>query len=161
MLRGYGYVPGVEMLAAMKEADRIGAQLVYGDRDVNDTLREIKSAFSSLQLMQVMTAGLPPPEIQSIMMDMANGGIESLGDNVELLKTRENARALSTYMTTVVPDVANVLIHRRDKTMAMNLHKYCGERKVVAVVGLAHVDGIEREWQAIENTRTKQPKLGS
>ena len=149
------------MLAAMKEADRIGAQLVYGDRDVNDTLREIKSAFSSLQLMQVMTAGLPPPEIQSIMMDMANGGIESLGDNVELLKTRENARALSTYMTTVVPDVANVLIHRRDKTMAMNLHKYCGERKGVAVVGLAHVDGIEREWQAIENTRTKQPKLGS
>jgi pheromone shutdown protein TraB len=149
------------MLAAMKEADRIGAPLVFGDRDVNDTLREIKAAFSPSLLMKIMTAGPPPPEIQSIMMDMVTGGIESLGDNVELLKTRENARALSTYMTTAAPDIANVLIHRRDEAMATNLHKHCGEGKVVAVVGLAHVDGIEREWQAIENTRTKQPKLGS
>mmetsp|Transcript_52654 Transcript_52654/g.157734 ORF Transcript_52654/g.157734 Transcript_52654/m.157734 type:complete len:87 (-) Transcript_52654:75-335(-) len=72
--------------------------------------------------------------------------MEGLGDRVEALKTREHARLMTTWMGEALPDVAEVMIRRRDVIMANCLRERCGDGQVVAVVGMAHVDGIEREW---------------
>jgi len=34
--------------------------------------------------------------------------------------------------------------------MAQMLRKHCSNGKVVAIVGMAHVEGIEREWEMID-----------
>jgi len=147
LLKRYGYVPGVEMLAAMKEADRVGAKLYFGDQNGDETLRKLKDAFQPSMLMKAM-ATPPPQELEQAM----NEG--SLGDKVEALKTRKNAKLMSEWMEDVFPSIANVLIHQRDTITAHNLITHCGkEKKVVAVVGLAHLDGIEKEWQRLKKKK--------
>ena len=46
----------------------------------------------------------------------------------------------------------NVMITKRDVHMAMMLRRHCGEGKVVAVVGMAHMEGIEREWEKLDTS---------
>ncbi|CAB9514840.1 hydrolase, family 31 [Seminavis robusta] len=127
-------------------------KLFYKILHVNDTLREIKAAFSPALLMKLLSAPPTSPQLQALMMDIAQGGLEGLGDATERLKTREHARMISSYMDTTAPEVAHALIHRRDMAMAQNLRKHCGQGKVVAVVGLAHVDGIEKEWEKLSSS---------
>ena len=155
ILKGYGYVPGIEMIAAMKEAERVHANLVYGDRDMNDTIRELRAAMEPSMIMKAMSTP-PPPELATTIQDVMMSGHdlrETLGTKVEALKTRDHARLMTGWMNKAIPPIADVMIHRRDQVMAQHLRTRCGQGKVVAVVGLAHVDGIEREWQAL---RTNQ-----
>ena len=155
ILKRYGYVPGIEMLAAMKEAERIGAKLEYGDRDIHDTIRELSGALNPSLIMKASTIQ-PPTELQEIFQNSfqggggGGGGLEGLGDTVEAMKTREHARMMTTWMDQALPPITEVMLHRRDKVMAENLRKNCGQGKVLAVVGMAHMDGVEREWAALE-----------
>lgn len=142
VLKGYGFVPGVEMKAAIEEADRVGATVYYGDRDVQDTLRDLSSVPPSMLLNAMRVP--PPPELE----DKFARNVSNLADSVEQLKTREHARLMTNWMDEALPDVSEIMIHRRDRIMARNLREHCSRGKVVAVVGLAHCDGIEREWQA-------------
>lgn len=153
LLKRYGYVPGIEMLAAMREAERVGAKLVFGDRDMNVTLRELSSTLNPAMFMKAATIQ-PPVELQQILQGAFAGGgagLEGLGDSLEAIKTREHARMMTTWMDEALPPITEVMLHRRDKVMAENLRKNCGEGTVLAVVGLAHMDGVEREWGDLES----------
>jgi len=141
LLKRLGFLPGGEMLAAMNEADRIGAKLYFGDRDSNETLRDLTAQMSPKLLMSALVTP-PPPELQRALMQE-----ESLSERVETLKTRDSARMMTEWMEKAMPQVAQVMVHKRDQIMARNLRDHCSKGKVVAVVGLAHLDGIEREWQ--------------
>jgi pheromone shutdown protein TraB len=43
------------------------------------------------------------------------------------------------------------MITKRDVHMAMMLRRHGGKGKVVAVVGMAHMEGIEREWEKLDS----------
>ena len=49
------------------------------------------------------------------------------------------------------------MIHKRDKVMAANMLMHCCDDKVLAVVGVAHVDGIEREGEKLDKSKSIQP----
>mmetsp|Transcript_18779 Transcript_18779/g.40894 ORF Transcript_18779/g.40894 Transcript_18779/m.40894 type:complete len:196 (+) Transcript_18779:324-911(+) len=163
VLKQYGYVPGIEMLAAMDEADRIGADIYYGDVDANDTMRDLKAALNFGMLTRAM-ATPPPAELAEVLEGIftgnadAGGTMDSLGDRVEALKTREHARQMTQWMQQSMPEIAAVMIHKRDRIMAENLRKHCAHGKILAVVGLAHVDGIEREWQKLGDNPSLLPR---
>jgi pheromone shutdown protein TraB len=63
-------------------------------------------------------------------------------------------------LTEEFPEVANALIHDRDKAMWKSLQQMASEpsgarrRVVVGVVGFAHLDGIERQYR-IADGQTK------
>ena len=38
------------------------------------------------------------------------------------------------------------MLHQRDRYMVKEIRRKCPSGTVVAVVGLAHMDGIEAEW---------------
>ena len=76
-------------------------------------------------------------------------GLEGLGDSLEALKTREHARLMTGWLDDALPQITEVMLHRRDRVMAENLRKHCGQGRVLAVVGLAHMDGVEREWEKL------------
>ena len=59
------------------------------------------------------------------------------------LKQRDNVRALAAYLKESVPPFYDALIAERDAYMAASLLGCADGARVVAVVGLAHVDGIE------------------
>jgi len=148
MLKKYGLVPGVDMLSGIHAGTRIGATLYYGDRDANDTLRELTATLSPAALLRGMATPVPT-EIEKTFQEAMSGGLETLGDSVEQIKTREYAYQMSDWISRAFPETAEVLIHKRDLHMARNLRKHCSKGQVVAMVGMAHMDGIEREWTAL------------
>ena len=68
---------------------------------------------------------------------------ESMAQMSTDLRQRDNARAVAAYLKKAAPPVYDAMIGERDQYMARALEVAPGS-KVVAVVGLAHVEGIER-----------------
>lgn len=151
-----GSTQGAEMKAAIEEAERIGATCIYGDVDFQDTMRELKLVMmgmvtNPLHLMQMIhNAPSPPKELAELTGILLNGGNPT--QIVEAVKTREQAKQMTKYVSQAVPPLYDVIITKRDVHMAKMLKKHCAEGKVVAVVGAGHVEGIEREWEALDNS---------
>jgi len=153
LLKRIGWFPpqGGEMKAALEEADRIGARCVYGDVEFSQTMRELKGAVGSMALNPAQLANIPypPSELKSIF-----GGLLS-GQNdpkkiIEMIKTRERAQQVTSYLRQCFPSCYHIMVTKRDEHMAKMLRQHCSDGKVVAVVGLAHVEGIEREWEELD-----------
>jgi pheromone shutdown protein TraB len=147
---------GAEMKMAIEEAERVGAKCVYGDVDIDITIQELKLAMMSLasnpiNLMQMMNnAPSPPKELSELTNIILTGGNPS--QLIEAVKTREQAKQMTKYVSEALPPLYNVMITKRDAHMAKMLRQHCSDGKVVAVVGAGHVEGIEREWQALDNS---------
>lgn len=153
LLKRIGWLPpqGGEMKAAMDTADQIGARCVYGDVEFSQTMRELKSSVIGMTLNPAQWANIPTPpnELSSIF-----GGLLSGENNpkefIEMIKTRDRAKQVTNYLRQCFPPVYHVMVTKRDVHMAKMLRQHCSDGKVVAVVGLAHVEGIEREWEELD-----------
>ena len=44
------------------------------------------------------------------------------------------------------PPIYEALVKERDRHMFENIAKVSGTKRTLAIVGMAHMDGIEREW---------------
>lgn len=62
----------------------------------------------------------------------------------EKLKNREKVRKLTKYLSTILPKITEVLINERDIHLIKVLKEANGT--VLGVVGIAHLDGIEDNW---------------
>lgn len=144
---------GGEMKAALEEADKIGARCVYGDIEISQTISEVKRELGSLMTNPSAISNLqyPSGDIMSMFGGLISGTTDPK-DFVERIKTRDRAQELSRSLQQSFPSVYNVMITKRDIHMAQMLRKYCSKGKVVAVVGMAHVEGIEREWEVLDKT---------
>ena len=67
---------------------------------------------------------------------------EGVMSTMAVLKQRETVRQLSAYLKSEVPPLYTALIAERDAYMANSILR-SDSKRMVAVVGLAHVDGIE------------------
>lgn len=72
--------------------------------------------------------------------------MDDIENVVESLKTRANVRQMREFLEYQFPRVSKVFIEERDDIMFDALMRIRAER-VVAVVGMAHMDGIERRWE--------------
>ena len=99
----------------------------------------------------LMSNLLPPSELRVIFGRLLSGKIDPK-QFVESIKTRDNAQQVASYLQRSFPPVYNVMITKRDVHMAMMLRRHCGIGKVVAVVGMAHMEGIEREWEKLDTS---------
>lgn len=141
-LQSLGLEPGGEFKAAMKAAEKHNARIVYGDRNVQETLQQLAGAVSMQDLLKMLTrGGVSDPPKNMVEFFERSGSFE---ERVERMKTRVMARQMSDYMRSLNPQFAKALIDDRDAHMFRILSKI--EGRVVGVVGLAHLDGIERLW---------------
>mmetsp|Transcript_14974 Transcript_14974/g.38637 ORF Transcript_14974/g.38637 Transcript_14974/m.38637 type:complete len:369 (+) Transcript_14974:51-1157(+) len=145
-LDNMGFQSGQEFVVAVREADALGASLLLGDQDARKTLRRLKDALGEVLSNPKALDNLAPPPAALAAVTGGDGPGELNRENVEsamaVLKQRDNVRALSAYLRTNVPALYEALIAERDRYMANSLLGSDG-RTIVAVVGLAHVDGIE------------------
>ena len=144
-----GFQPGKEFRVAMAEADLIDAKIINGDIDVNVTLAGVKSSLPQINLL--LATATPMPQVLQTMIQktMKSGGNVSNSLNPESLKTREHASSIRKYVSTAVPPIAEVILHNRDRYMASQLKQHCNNGKVVAVVGIAHLEGLIIEWEKL------------
>ncbi|EIE24045.1 hypothetical protein COCSUDRAFT_62569 [Coccomyxa subellipsoidea C-169] len=177
LLKSLGMDPGLEFKVAMEEAELLRARIVFGDADQDRTMRRISesltvqagpSTCNSLTtvfmqqglLSMVMGGGLPPAEVVDFLRSNGSGKLTDQAsfltlcaskccDAVEAMKNRKMARAMTEYMRKVNPELASALTDERDEYMVNCLQQL--EGRIVGVVGLAHLDGIERRWDALQN----------
>ena len=108
------------------------------------TMRKLQAAVSVSQLLGLLAGGNGSGEgLSAAERALFEGG--SVEDVVERLKTRHHARLLVSSMRRVAPDAVRVLLDERDAVLTEAIRSAPG-RRVVAVVGMAHMDGIERLW---------------
>ena len=149
MFRMSGMDPGKEFKVGIEESDRIGATLVLGDRSQELTIKALRDALSLPDILRMITGGGSmqwdgvDPRLVERFKRVDWNDPESA---VELLKTREAVRALTGQMRREFPKVASAMLDQRDDLMTDNLLNKCKGR-TVAVVGMAHMDGIESRWR--------------
>lgn len=155
VLRNLGLEVGIELKAALEAADEQNARIIYGDRNVQETLSRLASTIKIEDMIKMMTGNGPAvPKSLINAFDFAmsdrqrNNNKENLERHVEAMKTRDMANQMTSYLRQINPALAAVLIDERDEIMVQSLQNLKG--RVVGVVGLAHLDGIERRWNALQ-----------
>lgn len=128
-----GVRPGAEMLAAVEAARRVGATVVFADRDVQVTLMRCYRSLGPIDKAQVVFVLL--------MLPFAAGDVNE--EEVERLKQRETIGDVMTTFAEQMPSLKTPLIDERDRYLAASITRSPG-RRVLAVVGAAHIPGVER-----------------
>ena len=149
----HGLQPGLEFKVAMDECDASGARLVLGDRDQDATIRALRDAIDLADMLKLLAGGggadpaAMDPELAALFRD---ADWRDPARAVEALKTRKATAAMAAAMRAQFPRVARAMLDQRDDVMTERLLEAAraegGENKIVAVVGMAHMDGVEARW---------------
>eukprot|EP01041_Mallomonas_annulata_P007761 gene7761-15878_t len=145
-----GFTPGGEFAAAVETGRASGSRILLGDRDVDITLQHLSQALAETDLSSFDRLGT---KLEALMQqdvgDVSNGmptDKESLSVLVEGMKQRRYISAVMDVVRQDAPKVYQALIAERDVYMAESITKAKGN-SVVAVVGMAHMEGIENKLQ--------------
>lgn len=127
------------------------------------TLRRVAEALAQSDLQALLKPDSELEEslkqlVPSNMAANANGDLndaqfrQEFSDFVEVMKSKENVRKIMGELQRLAPAIYEALVGERDAYMAAGLNGLNEIETIVAVVGIAHVDGIERNlkmngWQ--------------
>ncbi|CAL5228667.1 g11840 [Coccomyxa viridis] len=131
-----GVRSGVEMRAARRSAERIGAQIVLGDRPIEITLQRAWQALTWPQRLRLL--GLL---LQSGPVDPSELNAQA----VEALKDDDIITSVVAEYSEKFPQVVGPLLHERDLYLAWSLKRskaVNGTKSVVGVIGRGHVRGV-------------------
>jgi len=122
--------PGAEMLEAVKEAEKVEAQVVLIDRPIGLILQDLRS--------------IPPAERVKIGIDILVALFTIAGKGRGRLPAAADLERLMRDFDTKYPTLSRILVTERDRYMADRLREILRSTagKIVAVVGLGHVKGI-------------------
>jgi pheromone shutdown-related protein TraB len=131
-----GVQPGMEMKTAVIEARKRNAKIALIDQDIDITLRHLSAA-------------LTWKEKRNFVVDVLRGLFSSTPEFSFDLKTvpaEQMMKRMIAKLQTRYPNVYKVLIEERNVVMARNinrLRKEAPEKRILAVVGAGHKDGLE------------------
>lgn len=130
----FGIQPGQEMIQGIKSAEEMGAELILADRDIQITFARIWKSIGwkgkALLLMQVIVSIFSKESISE--------------EELEKMKSRDMIDSLLAEFSNNFPRLKKPLIDERDQYLAEKIKRAPG-KKIVAVLGAAHVPGITKE----------------
>jgi hypothetical protein len=150
-----GFKPGEEFVLAVQEGQKIGSAIILGDQDVEVTLRRLVEGLAKTDLNKLMD---PDSPVNRNMQELLPGGSstdptqalskDELSNFVESMKTRERVRLIMGELNEVAPALVQVMLTERDAYMAAGLDTLEQFNSIVAVMGIAHVDGVEKNLRS-------------
>lgn len=153
-----GFNPGEEFIVAIKEGQRQGAAIVLGDQDVDVTLRRMAQAIQKTDLSRLLNPDSELEQSMRAMLPASSGSTAGMSENeafktemsafVETMKTKENVKQIMALMQKEAPYLYQVMVQERDAYMAAGLNTLNEFAIITAVMGLAHLDGVERNLQS-------------
>lgn len=126
-----GIQPGAEMVEGVELADKTGAELILADRDIQITLKRVwgyLNTWNKLKMGGQLLASL-------FVTEKIDASL------IEEMKKRDQLEDILKTIAEAFPEVKRRLIDERDIYLSHKIRNAPGKR-VVAVVGAAHVKGI-------------------
>lgn len=139
-----GVMPGVELLEATKTAEEFKIPIALCDRDIRVTLRRAWHSMSFWNKLKLMSAGLAG------IFDNQEISEERLSE----IRQKDVLSELIMELGAAMPVLKTVLIDERDTYLAQKIKEAQG-KKIVAVVGAGHVQGISA---ALNNGQSRDLK---
>jgi pheromone shutdown-related protein TraB len=128
-----GVMPGSELLEASLAARELGIEIALCDRDIRVTLRRAwytLSFYRKSMLIAVLFASLfEKPDLTE--------------EQINQIRQQDVLSDLLQELGKAMPEIKQVLIDERDTYLAEKIRKTPG-RKIVAVVGAGHLEGMTR-----------------
>jgi pheromone shutdown protein TraB len=164
-LESEGFKAGDEFVMSVREGLAIGSTIVLGDRDVEVTLKRLTQALAKTDLRKLLSSdseveksmeGLLPQQMKDQMKqpssDSVTMGVDDATFNsfVETMKAKDNVKKIMGALKDTAPEIYEAMVAERDVYMARGLDelgmnvKNGSVETTVAVMGMAHVDGVER-----------------
>ncbi len=140
-----GIQPGTELLTAAKAADKQGIPMELCDRDVRITLRRAWKSTSFYKKGYMMATLL------ASLFDDTELDEEKLAE----LRQKDALSELMKEIGEALPAAKQALIDERDIFMAEKIKQVAGKR-IVAVVGAGHMEGIQRVIQEDNSGRMEE-----
>jgi pheromone shutdown-related protein TraB len=137
LAKQFGIEPGAEMRAAIDGAQARALPFWLIDRDVGTTLRRSRAAVGFWERLK-LTAGLIASVLDDSEVDEAS---------IERLKQGDVLSGTFLEFARASPALYEALITERDRYMAARLREEAARtqpKRVLAVVGAGHLDGLER-----------------
>lgn len=134
MAKQLGIQAGQEMIQGIESAKEVNAELVLADRDIQITFARIWHNVGFWGKMQLLS--------QIIYSIFSNEKITE--EELEQMKSQDMLNSILNEFTASFPRLKKPLIDERDQYLAQKIKEAPG-KKVVAVLGAAHVPGITRE----------------
>ncbi|SET32698.1 pheromone shutdown-related protein TraB [Natronincola peptidivorans] len=141
--------PGQEMIQAIESAKSIDATLILADRNIQVTFLRIWHGIGLKGKVQLLT---------SILFGFFDEE-EITEETLESLKAKDTLTSMLGEFTEAFPRLKAFLVDERDCYLAQKIKEAPG-KKIVAVLGAAHVPGVTREIYKEHdlNALTKLPK---
>ncbi|MFD2043508.1 TraB/GumN family protein [Ornithinibacillus salinisoli] len=134
MAKQFGINPGQEMIQGIDSAKEIGAELVLADRNIQITFSRIWRGIGlkgkAMLLTQVLASIFTKETISE--------------EELEKMKSQDMIDSMLHEFTESFPKLKKPLIDERDQYLAQKIKEAPG-KKIVAVLGAAHVPGIKEE----------------
>lgn len=142
MAKQFGIEAGQEMIQGIESAKETGAELVLADRNIQITFARIWSGVGFKGKMMLLT--------QVIAGIFTKESITE--EDLEKMKSQDSINAVLSEFTESFPKLKTPLIDERDQYLAEKIKNAPG-KKVVAVLGAAHIPGIKEEIKKEHNLK--------
>lgn len=126
--------PGQEMIQAIESAKENGSSIILADRSIQVTFLRIWHGIGMKGKIQLLT---------NILFGFFDDE-KITEDELEKLKTKDTLTSLLEEFTASFPKLKNYLVDERDQYLAQKIKEAPG-KKIVAVLGAAHVPGVTKE----------------
>lgn len=127
-----GVKPGAEMLAAIEAAKRRGMAVALIDRDIGITLNRVWNKMKLREKIRIT---------YSLLLAMLGFGTEQI--NLDEITKDDVVEELLDELKEYAPSMATVLVDERNAYLAYNLLEIGKTKRVVAVIGAGHREGIK------------------
>lgn len=142
---------GGEMLQGMKSAEEIGAELILADRKIQTTFMRIWRKLNLWEKSKLLV---------SVLFSFDEEDTDITDQDLEELLKADMLESVLADMRKEFPKIGDILISERDQHLANKIREAPG-KKIVAVLGGAHVPGVKDEIhreQDMERITTLPPK---
>jgi pheromone shutdown-related protein TraB len=129
-----GIRPGMEMMEAVKLAKEQKIPIELLDRDIKITLKRALSKAGVWEKMKLFF---------SVIMGIFSEETELTEEDIDSLTQKDVMSELLTELSEHLPSLSEAIIHERDLYIANKILEAHG-KKIVAVVGAGHVEGIKK-----------------
>ncbi|MBS3137666.1 TraB/GumN family protein [Candidatus Woesearchaeota archaeon] len=144
-----GATPGDEMLTAIKEAKKRNLEVALIDQDIEITLSRFSKALSWKEkwmfLKDIFNSIFRKKKVLAEYKEL---GLDLETLDLTQVPSNKFITILTTAMKKKYPNIYRVLVSERNSFMVRTLvkmRKKYPEKKIIAVVGAGHVEGMEKE----------------